>query len=229
LKYRVVVGRPTIGLDSQDGAAAEGRRFKSSLRLPIEVLYISFVLARAEQVAKIREWAFGPFFVCRGFVPWQRIFCCTVSNVKSSVALVTDLVKPTVIALGLELWGIELIQQGKFSLLRIYIESEAGIAIEDCEKVSRQLSAILDVEDPIAGEYTLEVSSPGAERPLFTVEQYVQFEGSEVNLRLRSALDGRRKFKGNIVKVTGESISLLVDGTEFELVHSDIEKAHIVF
>lgn len=152
-----------------------------------------------------------------------------MSTVKSSVALVSELIEPTVAALGLELWGIELIQQGKFSLLRIYIEREEGVAIEDCEKLSRQASALLDVEDPIAGEYTLEVSSPGLERPLFTAEQYAQFVGSEVSLRLRTPLQGRRKFKGTIVKVTGDNISLLVDDAEIDLAQSDIEKANIVY
>lgn len=152
-----------------------------------------------------------------------------MSAVKSSVALVSELIEPTVAALGLELWGIELIQQGKFSLLRIYIEREEGVAIEDCEKLSRQASALLDVEDPIAGEYTLEVSSPGLERPLFTAEQYAQFVGNEVNLRLRSPLEGRRKFKGTIVKVTGDNIRLLVDDVEIDLAQSDIEKANIVY
>ncbi len=148
---------------------------------------------------------------------------------KNSVALVKELIEPTVLALGLELWGIELTQQGKYSLLRIYIESDQGILIEDCEKVSRQLSAILDVEDPIAGEYTLEVSSPGLDRPLFTAQQFEQFKGNEVNLRLRTPLEGRRKFKGSIVKVDGDTISLLVDGTEYDLVQENIEKANLVF
>jgi ribosome maturation factor RimP len=149
--------------------------------------------------------------------------------VKSSVALVTELIDTTIQALGLELWGVEHIQQGKYSLLRIYIEREEGVTIEDCEKVSRQVSALLDVEDPITGEYTLEVSSPGVDRPLFSVEQYEQYIGNEVNLKLRSPLQGRRKFKGQIIKVAGDSISLLVEGAEYDLEHSEIEQASIVY
>ena len=147
----------------------------------------------------------------------------------SSVALVTELIDTTIQALGLELWGVELLQQGKYSLLRIYIEREEGVTIEDCEKVSRQVSALMDVEDPIAGEYTLEVSSPGMDRPLFTVEQYSQYVGSEVDLKLRRPLDGRRKFKGQILKVSGDVVGLSVEGSEYDLEFSDIEKASIVF
>jgi len=149
--------------------------------------------------------------------------------VNSSEVLVTELIGTTVQALGLELWGVELLQQGRYSLLRVYIEREEGVTIEDCEKVSRQVSALLDVEDPIAGEYTLEVSSPGVDRPLFSIEQYAQYVGSEVNLKLRRALDGRRKFKGQIIKVSGDIVGLLVEGTEYDLEHSDIEKASIVY
>lgn len=151
------------------------------------------------------------------------------STVNSSVALVTELIDTTIQALGLELWGVELLQQGKYSLLRIYIEREEGVTIEDCEKVSRQVSALMDVEDPIAGEYALEVSSPGMDRPLFTVEQYSQYVGSEVDLKLRRPLDGRRKFKGQILKVSGDVVGLSVEGSEYDLEFSDIEKASIVF
>ena len=147
----------------------------------------------------------------------------------SSEVLITELIGTTVQALGLELWGVELLQQGRYSLLRVYIEREEGVTIEDCEKVSRQVSALLDVEDPIAGEYSLEVSSPGVDRPLFSIEQYAQYVGSEVNLKLRRALDGRRKFKGQIIKVSGDIVGLLVEGTEYDLEHSDIEKASIVY
>ena len=151
------------------------------------------------------------------------------STVNSSVALVTELIDTTIQVLGLSLWGVELLQQGKYSLLRIYIEREEGVTIEDCEKVSRQVSALLDVEDPIAGEYTLEVSSPGMDRPLFSIEHYSKYVGSEVDLKLRRPIDGRRKFKGQIIKVSGDIVGLLVDGSEHDLEFSDIEKASIVF
>jgi ribosome maturation factor RimP len=149
--------------------------------------------------------------------------------VSSSVTLITELIDTTIQALGLDLWGVELLQQGKYSLLRIYIEREEGVTIEDCEKVSRQVSALMDVEDPIAGEYTLEVSSPGMDRPLFCIEHYSQYVGIEVDLKLRRPLDGRRKFKGQIINVSGDVVGLLVEGSEYDLEFSDIEKASIVF
>jgi ribosome maturation factor RimP len=149
--------------------------------------------------------------------------------VSSSVTLITELIDTTIQALGLDLWGVELLQQGKYSLLRIYIEREEGVTIEDCEKVSRQVSALMDVEDPIAGEYTLEVSSPGMDRPLLCIELYSQFVGNEVDLKLRRPLDGRRKFKGQIIKVSGDIVGLLVESSEYDLEFSDIEKASIVF
>lgn len=148
---------------------------------------------------------------------------------KTSVELVTNLVGSTISALGLELWGIEHVAQGKFSLLRIYIEREEGVSIEDCEKVSRQVSALLDVEEPISGEFTLEVSSPGLDRPLFNVGQFEQFTGSEVRVRTSTPVEGRRKFKGLIQDVSGEVVSVQVEGETFLLKQSDIEKANIVF
>lgn len=150
-------------------------------------------------------------------------------KLKNSIEQVQELIEPTVSALGLQLWGIEHIQQSKSSLLRIYIEREEGVTIEDCEQVSRQVSALLDVEDPIAGEYTLEVSSPGVERPLFTAEQFAQYVGSVVKLKLRSPIQGRRKFKGTILKVEGNAIGLHADDLDFDLSHPEIEKANIVF
>lgn len=150
----------------------------------------------------------------------------TLSNGANKV---TELIEPTIEALDLDLWGVELLQQGKFTVLRIYIESDDGITIDDCEKASRQVSAILDVEDPISGEYTLEVSSPGLDRPLFKLSQFEAFADDEVNIKTRSPVDGRRKFKGRITKIDGNTIRIDVDGTEYDLDHGDIEKASVVF
>jgi len=149
--------------------------------------------------------------------------------VKRSESAITELIEPTVLAMELQLWGIDLSQRGKYSILRIYIEREEGVTITDCEKVSRQVSAILDMEDPIAGEYTLEVSSPGLDRPLFTSEQFGRFIGSDVKVRLLHPVDGRRKLNGSIENVSGDEIVLSVDGEGFRLQHTDIEKANVVF
>ena len=142
--------------------------------------------------------------------------------------MISVLLRPTVQTLGLELWGIEHLMRGRSSLLRIYIESDQGITIEDCERVSRQVSGILDVEDPLPGEYTLEVSSPGLDRPLFSFEQYQRFVGEVVNLRLRAPIDGRRKFKGVLEKAEADQITLTVDGALVNIAFAQIEKANIV-
>lgn len=148
----------------------------------------------------------------------------------NSIALVSDLIRPTVTALGLELWGVEHVVQGRFSVLRVYIDKGGdGVTIDDCEKVSRQISGIFDVEDPIAGEYTLEVSSPGMDRPLFELGQFERYVGSVVTVRLRSPLEGRRKFKGVIQKIEVDAVRLLVDDKEFVLPVSAIDKANLVF
>lgn len=148
---------------------------------------------------------------------------------KSSTEKVTQLIEPTVQALDLELWGVEHASQGKYSVLRIFIEREAGVTIDDCERVSRQVSAIFDVEEPIAGEYTLEVSSPGIDRLLFTPQQFQRYRGEEVSVRMRTPVDGRRKFKGRLTDVVDDIIHMQVDGSDFELPHGDIEKANIVY
>lgn len=141
----------------------------------------------------------------------------------------TDLLEPTVKALGLELWGIEYLGRGKQSVLRIFIDSDQGITVEDCEKVSRQLSSVLDVEDPIAGEYRLEISSPGTDRRLFAIAHFEKYIGNEVNVKLRTTIDGRRKVKGTISGVKGDTISVLEDGVEFLFPFVEIDKAHLVF
>ncbi|BFM06494.1 ribosome maturation factor RimP [Halioxenophilus aromaticivorans] len=139
-----------------------------------------------------------------------------------------DLVQPSVEAMGCDLWGVEYLSQGRRSMLRIFIESDKGITVEDCERVSRQVSGVLDVEDPIAGEYTLEVSSPGADRLLFTLDQYQRFIGEQVSVRLRAPFDGRRNFKGLLKAVEDQDVVVEIDAEEYLLPIDSIEKANIV-
>jgi ribosome maturation factor RimP len=149
------------------------------------------------------------------------------SPVASKEQQLRDLLEPTVEALGFELWGLEYLSQGRHSVLRVYIEGEEGITVDDCAVVSEQLSSVLDVEDPISGEYTLEVSSPGVDRLLFRLEQFPGYTGELVELRLRSAFEGRRKFKGVLQGIEGEDVVIRVDDHEYLLPHSAIERARV--
>jgi len=137
------------------------------------------------------------------------------------------LLAPTVEAQGFELWGLEQLSQGRHSLLRIYIDAESGVDVDDCARVSEQVGAILDVEEPISGDYVLEVSSPGVDRRLFRLEQYTPYVGEELELRLRRPFEGRRKFCGTLRGVEGEDVVLLVDDHEYLLPFGDIEKAQL--
>ena len=140
-----------------------------------------------------------------------------------------DILRPVVEGLGYEFWGIEFLSHGHHSKLRVFIDdAENGIAIDDCEKVSRQVSGVMDVEDPIQTEYTLEVSSPGMDRPLFRLEQYEAFIGHKVQIKLRMAFEGRRKFLGLIKGVEGDDVVVVVDDHEYLLPFDSIEKANIV-
>jgi|TARA_R100001369_G_scaffold64130_1_gene91191 ribosome maturation factor RimP len=138
------------------------------------------------------------------------------------------LIEPVVAAMGFELWGIDHLSQGKNSRLVIYIERESGVSVEDCADISRQVSAVMDVEDPIAGEYRLEVSSPGMARPLYSLDQFTRFQGHHVALKLRTAFDGRRKYQGLLVGVEGDEVLLQLDGEEYCFPIESIDSAHIV-
>lgn len=138
-----------------------------------------------------------------------------------------DMLAPTIEALGFDLWGVEYLSQGRHSLVRIYIDAEQGITVENCAAVSSQVGSVFDVEDPITGEYTLEVSSPGMDRLLFKLEQYGGYVGELVELRLRSAFEGRRKFKGILKGIEGEDVVIHVDDHEYLLPYSAIEKARV--
>ncbi|AMX01867.1 ribosome maturation factor RimP [Microbulbifer thermotolerans] len=140
-----------------------------------------------------------------------------------------ELLAPVVASLGCELWGIEYQTHSRNALLRIYIDSEDGVTVEDCEKVSRQVSAVLDVEDPISGKYILEVSSPGLDRPLYKLAHYQRFAGAQIEVRLRLPLDGQRKWRGLLVGVEGDEVVLRVDSeNEYLLPIDSIEKANVI-
>lgn len=127
------------------------------------------------------------------------------------VGKLTDLIEPTIAAMGYQLWGLEYLPSGKSSVLRLFIDSDKGIDIDDCAAVSRQVSGILDVEDPIVGEYNLEVSSPGMDRPLFTEQHYQLYCGQRVKMKLSTAIKDRRNFSGEIVQVQDGDITLRLD------------------
>ncbi|EJO9867813.1 TPA: ribosome maturation factor RimP [Vibrio vulnificus] len=140
----------------------------------------------------------------------------------------TEMLESAVVASGYELVGLEFIRAGEHSTLRIYIDHENGITVEDCAEVSHQVSAVLDVEDPISVAYSLEVSSPGLDRALFKPAHYEQFIGQEVNVVLKMAVANRRKWKGEIHSVDGEAITLTVDGQQEEFALSNISKANLI-
>lgn len=138
------------------------------------------------------------------------------------------LIQPIAEAMGLELWGVEFIVHRKSSVLRIYIDRENGVGLEDCEQLSRQLSAVLDVEDPIPGEYTLEVSSPGLDRPLYSLSQYRRFIGETIDVKLRFPYEARRKYKGTLKAIEADDVILMVDDHEYLFPFEGIEKARLV-
>ncbi len=138
------------------------------------------------------------------------------------------MLQPVVEDLGYEFVGLEFNPSASHGLLRVYIDKpETGVVVEDCARVSREISALLDVEDPIPGQYTLEVSSPGMDRPLFTPEQFARFQGEMVKVSVLPPLDGRRKFKGRILAVEDSDIRLDVDGESVTIPHERIQKARI--
>jgi ribosome maturation factor RimP len=140
----------------------------------------------------------------------------------------SQIIAPAVEAVGFEFVGIEFKPAGKHSMLRVYIDSENGINVDDCVEVSQQVSAVMDVEDPISNEYRLEVSSPGAERPLFTLQHFIKFQGEEVSLKLKSSANGRKKFKGKMSVIDETKVNLNVDGENYCFEVHQIEQANIV-
>ena len=139
-----------------------------------------------------------------------------------------ELLEPFIVSLGYELWGCDYLPQGKYSLLRIYIDKQGGISLDDCELVSKEVSAWLDVEDPLQGSYSLEISSPGIPRPLLSKEHYSRYQGKQITLQLRQPVNGSRKLEAKIVSVGKTSVELDVGDTTINVAFSEILKANLI-
>lgn len=141
---------------------------------------------------------------------------------------IEEMLKPLVVDLGYELWGCEYLSQGKHSLLRIYIDKKDGIGISDCELVSKQINSFLDVEDPISGNYNLEISSPGIPRPLFRKEQYQRYPGHEVYVKSVKPINGSRKLSGTIISADENVLILKMGEEQVEIPFTHIVKANLI-
>ena len=139
-----------------------------------------------------------------------------------------EMLQDAVEDLGCELWGIECQRMGRFMTVRLFIDKDGGVTVDDCADVSRQVSAILDVEDPIADKYNLEVSSPGLDRPLFTLSQFERYIGQDIAVHLRIPVMERRKWQGKLERIENDMVILIVDGQEQVLVFGNIQKANVV-
>ena len=147
---------------------------------------------------------------------------------RQSMNYLWELLEPVVAGMGYELVEIEFNSHPKNKVLRLYIDKEEGILIEDCSEVSRQVSAVIDVEDPISGFFNLEVSSPGLDRPLRKLEDYERFKDEMVKIKTSMPQDGQRNFKGQIKDVDKDSVLIECEGKEVSLLISAIEKARLI-
>jgi len=130
--------------------------------------------------------------------------------------------------MGFDLIEIEHFPNPKHGVLRLYIDKEGGVNVDDCSAVSRQISALIDVEDPVRGQFNLEISSPGSDRPLRRLKDFQRFTGSLVKLKMAMPLDGQRNFKGRLLEANEEVLVIETDTEEISLPMSSIEKARIV-
>lgn len=139
----------------------------------------------------------------------------------------SELLAPVVQDLGYVFWGLEYQVRKADALLRVYIDSDNGISVDDCATVSHEISGLLDVEEPITMAYILEVSSPGMDRILFNAQQFAEFIGFDVKIKLNQMVDGRRKIKGRIEAVEGETITIETDEDQISIEFDSIMRARI--
>ncbi len=137
------------------------------------------------------------------------------------------LLEPTVSGLGYELLGIERGRSLGGRLVRLFIDKASGISANDCEAVSRQVSNVMDVEDAVGGNYVLEVSSPGIDRPLFTLSQHTQYLGARIKVRLGSLIEGRRRIIGILKEVTDDSILIEIEEGCLTVPFREIERSNL--
>ena len=141
----------------------------------------------------------------------------------------TPLFEPVVVSMGYELVGVEFLGAGGYGTLRVYIDREQGVSLDDCAAISHQISGILDVEEPIKQAYDLEISSPGIDRPLFKLADFERFTGMTAKVKLALALEGRKNFKGRLQGVTDDGMVIIeVDGEKFQLPFADIARANLM-
>jgi ribosome maturation factor RimP len=141
----------------------------------------------------------------------------------------TGLFEPIIEAMGYELVGVEFTTNGRHGTLRVYIDREQGVSVDDCAAISHQISGILDVEEPIEQAYDLEISSPGIDRPLFKLDDFERFAGKTAKIRLAVAQQGRKNFKGRLKGVADSNrVTIEVDGQLFDLPYGDIARANLV-
>jgi len=163
----------------------------------------------------IRKWATAHFSVVED----------SLATGKNNLV---DLLEPVINDLGYELLTVEYSATGNQSLLRVYIDSPAGINVDDCARTSREVSAILDVNDPVSGKYLLEVSSPGADRPLVKAEHFERVIGERIKVKMKFPVMGRQRFTGKLQQLDGSTLVLDVDNEAYDLPLEDVEKANLV-
>ena len=146
-----------------------------------------------------------------------------------SVRDFNKLFEPVVESMGYELVGVEFLGAGGHGTLRVYIDRDSGVSLDDCAAISHQISGILDVEEPIKQAYDLEVSSPGIDRPLFKLADFERFAGKTARIKLAVGLLGRKNFRGKLQGVADSKlVTIEVDGEIFDLPYADIDKANLV-
>lgn len=140
-----------------------------------------------------------------------------------------ELFQSQVLRLGYELLGVERLQQERYKTIRLYIDKVNGVNVDDCAKVNHELMGILDVEDPITGQYNFEVSSPGLDRPLFTLEQFERFIGERIKLLLNQKVNNRKRLLGQLTSVVDDNVIIKIDSEKFNIPFKYIKKANLVY